>query len=195
MKLTGKEKSLLRVLLQADWRQQLRFGVEVSSRLVGNYEALFGDQAQSGVLKNSLEYAINCLFGAEPDRQLIRELLVACEQIAPESNSTDSMFLTSAQDACFSVCAILDFLLEHDATHIVIASRYAFDSVDLIAQELQQLSPSDPNLEQKIFHHPLMKREREFQESALSDLLRPVDIDQKQSLIAGVIHSPGTLLL
>lgn len=87
--------------------------------------------------------------------------------------------MTSAQDACFAVCGLLDYLLESDVDKIVQAATYATDSVDLYAQEIESMAPNDPQLEQKILTHRLMQRELAKQEEDLKAIELASSLNQE----------------
>ncbi len=153
--------SLKQRLEKLDSKRQLAFGVLCCERLLPNYLAFerdsgWGDFAQ-------VRKALNGIWAFLDDQALspqeIKSLTTSCESVAPDSGKFDSIYLTSAQDACFAVCALLDYLLESDAEKIVQAAAYATDSVDLYAQEIESMDPNDPQLERKILMHRLMQRE------------------------------------
>lgn len=105
-----------------------------------------------------------------PSSQEIKEATAFCEAVAPNSDDFVSLYVTSAQDACFSVCGLLDCLLKNDLDKVVQAATYATDSVDLYVQEIERMAPDDPQLEQKILTHRLMQRELAHQEQDLNAL-------------------------
>ena len=100
----------------------------------------------------------------------MESVTAACESVAPDSEDCDSLYVSFAQDACFAVCGLLDFLLENKIDKVVQAAAYAIDSVDLFVQEIEGMAPDDPELEQKILTHRLMLRELSQQEKDLAEI-------------------------
>lgn len=102
-----------------------------------------------------------------------------CESVGPDSDDFESLYTSFAQDACFAVCSLLDYLLKRDAARIVQAVRYATDSVDHFVQEIENMAPNDPELEQKIVTHPLMQRELAQQEKELQMIEQASSLDHE----------------
>jgi hypothetical protein len=69
------------------------------------------------------------------------------------------LYVSSAQDATFAVCALFDFLLDGDLGRLVGVPQLSTDTVDLVVQERENMDPGDPVLEQRILEHPLMQQE------------------------------------
>lgn len=152
-----------------DFNKALAFGVLCCERLLPNYLAFQQDSGWGDVthVRNALNCATASIYGQKPVVDEVKSLSVACESEAPNSDDFASVYVTSAQDACFAVCNLLDFLLEADINKIVQVATYATDSVDLYVQEIEGMSPADPSLEQKILMHRLMQRELAQQEDDL----------------------------
>ncbi|WP_423682130.1 DUF416 family protein [Undibacterium sp. WLHG33] len=149
--------------LAAQW--QLAFGASCCERLLPNYLA-FNIDAKWGnfaPIREALDLVWSSLEGHAYDRDTVQKLITICENVAPDSEDFTSLYVSFAQDACFSVCGLLDFLLKNDVKEIVQAATYAMSSVDLFVQELENMRPNDPDLELKILSHPLMQRELEKQ--------------------------------
>lgn len=85
--------------------------------------------------------------------------------------------MSFAQDACFSICGLLDFLLDPDTCKIVEVGAYATDSVDLYVQEIENMDSRAPDLERRILHHRLMQRELAKQREDLEIIARTSDLD------------------
>jgi uncharacterized protein YjaG (DUF416 family) len=127
------------------------------------------------------------VYGEAQTNKEIVDANSACELAAPSSDDFTSIYVTAAQDACFAVCSLLDYVLENDIDKIVQAATYATDSVDLFVQEADGIEPGDPELEAKILGHPLMQRELERQDSDLeamssADEISRSFIDQRKAL-------------
>lgn len=155
------ESRMTAAVVSLETHQQLALGAVCCERSLRNYyrfreEAKWGDPEP---LTRALNVAWWACRGFRTESNVVQELLVACEKVAPHSEDFDSIYTSAAQDAVFAICSLLDFLLEEDSGRIVNAARYATDTLDLIIQEQEDLDPQDPDLERKILEHPLMQRE------------------------------------
>lgn len=165
-------------LLAMEPRKQLAFGVCVCEALIPNYEH-FQAEAKWGDSKNLIDVMAQLRRGMQtgvmPTADAAKELAERCERAASATENSKSLYVTAAQDACFTVCCLLDFIVYPDTERIVQAATYATDSVDLVIQEVEGLSASDSALERKILEHPLMQRELRRQEEILAILESPSD--------------------
>lgn len=166
------DRQLLEALSKMEPLQQLMFGAACCERMLPSYE-LFMVEAASGNVQ-PLRDALDAIWGACAQILPKREwssLLAHCEQCAPESEDFDSLYTSAAQDTTFAVCALLEFLLDGNPTHVADAPRFSTDSVDLIVQERENMDPRDPDREQKILRHPLMQQELLRQQRDLADAM------------------------
>ncbi|WP_179958294.1 DUF416 family protein [Chitinimonas arctica] len=156
-------------LTKLDGNRQLAFGAFCCERLVPNYIAFQQDTdwGDFSSLRKALDIVWKFLSGESVSVQEIKNATQACELAAPSSDDFASLYVSSAQDACFSVCSLLDHLRENNVGRIVQAATYATDSVDLYIQEIEGLAPSDLLLDNKILVHPLMQRELTQQQEDL----------------------------
>ncbi|WP_137940382.1 DUF416 family protein [Chitinivorax sp. B] len=150
-------------------KQQLAFGALCCERLIPNYlmfqqDAGWGDNVP---VRKALDCVWAYLHDQTPSSQEIKNATASCESAAPNSEDFASLYVTSAQDACFAVCSLLDYLFKNDVDRVVQVATYATDSVDLYVQEIEGMEPNDPQLEQKILAHRLMQRELTQQEADL----------------------------
>ena len=158
-------------LTRLDDLQQLAFGAACCERLLPNYLAFQKESGWGNVgpIRDALNLVWLYLRGQQStSQQEINNLIVSCEAAAPDSEIYETLFVTSAQDACFAICSLLDYLVKTDPDKIVQVARYATDSVDLYVQEIENMLPNDPELEQRILNHPLMQRELMKQEKDIS---------------------------
>lgn len=141
--------------------KQLAFGAACCERLVPNYVLFQQDSGFGDVrpVRDALDLIWSFLEGRQVSENDINEATLACESAAPNSDISTSLFVTAAQDACFAICCLLDYLHENNVDKIVQVATYATDSVDLYVQEVEHLPPNDLQLEEKILAHPLMQRE------------------------------------
>lgn len=155
------EGALVARLADLDKSRQLVFGALCCERLLPNYlvfskEQAWGDMAR---LRQALDRVWQHLGGAGLDAREAVTLCDEVEAVVPDSESFDSLYVTAAQDACFAVCALYDFIVEPDTRHIADVARFATDSVDLYVQEIEQMPAMTPDLEYMITEHRLMQRE------------------------------------
>ena len=154
-------------LTKLNSKQQIAFGALCCERLLPNYLAFQQDSGwgNTSLVRNALD-TVWSYVNEQPEHLLeIQKAVENCESAIPDSDDFDSLYVTSAQDACFAICSLLDYIVDNDLSKIVQAANCSTDSVDLYVQEIENMSPNDPNLEQKILMHPLMQRELSQQES------------------------------
>ena len=155
-------------------QMQLAFGALCSERLLPNYEDFSAEtgHGDSSVLRNALELVWDKALHPALENTVLRETNVACESQAPSSETYESLMVTAAQDACFSLCALMDFVESADVERVVVAARYAVDSIDLYVQEVEKMDPADSRLEERILNHQLMQDELLRQRNSLLELKR-----------------------
>lgn len=162
----------------------LLFGLACCERMLPNYKK-FQDQFEWG---NSIEIRkiINEIWDTTQGKILpkkkINEYLRFCEENAPSSDNFDSELTTCAQNACFGLCNLLDFLIEKEIIHIVRAATSAIDSVDIFIQELEGMKPNSSTLEEEILTHRLMQTEIMYQAADL-DLLKKFSKDKDMATL------------
>ncbi|WP_438015509.1 DUF416 family protein [Sorangium sp. So ce315] len=163
---TFDERALIRRLRPLPWSCSLAFGAACASRLVPNYRR-FVEEAGWGDVRPII-CALDLVWGVASTQTPLAEaecwaLAGQCEAQAPDSESFQALFSSSAQDAVFAVCTLLDYCAERKPEQVALAARYATDSIDLYVQEIERMAPQDPTLEAKILAHPLMQQEMERQ--------------------------------
>lgn len=161
---------LAKLLSDLGRKEHLAFGAACCERLIPNYK-VFQQNVGWGEVEH-LRAAVNAVWDSLPaltiESQGMRLLLQNIEKSTPDSEEFDSLFVASAQDACFSVCSLIDYLLGEPSEKIVLIAQYCIDSIDLYVQETEEFDPRDPDLERKILTHPLMQAELERQDAELS---------------------------
>lgn len=160
-------------------QQQLAFGASCCTRLLPNYLAFLNDTGWGDIkpLRESLALVWAFLEGQAYSAETVKQLTALCEVATPDSDDFTSLYVSFAQDACFSICGLLDFLLGSDAGKIVQAATYATDSVDLYVQEIENMDPNSPDLERRILAHPLMQRELQKQRENLESIAQAPILD------------------
>lgn len=158
-------QSLKTVLASFNRRQQLAFGAMCCERLLPNYQAFQNDTGWGDItpIREALNFVWESVVTEAVNRDQVKTLTLRCEAVAPDSEYFESLFVSCAQDACFAVCNLLDFLLENEVDRVIQAAIYAIDSIDLYVQEIEEMDPGNPSLEADILSHSLMQRELEQQ--------------------------------
>ncbi len=159
----------------ANW-QRLSFLLSCAERTAPSYAAFsehhgWGDP---GALAQALDLGWKALAGQEVGAEEVRSCLSRCEAATPDTEDFDSEYVSAGLDAAVCCTLVLDFLLEDDVQKVVEAASLARDTVDMHIQEVEAMDPDDPDLEDRILHHPLMQRELERQREDL-DMLAPAE--------------------
>lgn len=179
------EKRLLRELSNMERHQQLAFGAGCCERMLPNYESFVEDAnwGDVAVLRRALDLVWQACEGTELGKVELRQTLAQCERYAPDSEDFTSVYTSLAQDAVFSICALIDFLLDGDLSSVVSVPRFSTDSVDLFVQEQERMDPTDPSREQKILEHPLMQQELLREQRDLAEA-RSISVADGAALLA-----------
>lgn len=156
------EVSVARRVGALPWNRALAFGCACAHRLIWSYRC-FAEETSSGDV-TPLVRALDLLWDASrtgvcPPDTVCRKFVSECEAQAPNSEVHASLFTTSAQEAAFAICSLLDYCIERKVEQVLLAARYPTDSVDLYVQEVEHMSPQDPDVEARILSHPLMQQE------------------------------------
>ncbi len=164
------KKKLLGKLIKLDNKRQLAFGVSCCERILPNYLAFQKNTGWGNIkpIRKAINLAWSSLSGNPHNPKDLKQAIIDCENVTPKSEDFVSFYADLAQDVCFAVYYLLDYLLENDINKIIYVATYATDSVDLYVQEIENMAPNDPELEQKILNHKLMQRELAQQEKELN---------------------------
>jgi uncharacterized protein len=165
----------------------LAFALSCAERLYPNYLAFVRAHAwgDSEAVRQALDLAWRAL-GPSPISAEERDTLLArCEAAAPDTEEFASGHVSAALDAACAACLLLEFLRDGDAGLVAQLAALCRDTVDMYVQELEQLAPPDPNLEERIHTHRLMQQELARQRADLA-LLRepPVAAEQLSALMS-----------
>ena len=142
-------------------RLRVAFGLSCCERMFPNYvafkrEVQWGDEQP---LRKALDELWKYVEGETLPHTQVSNLINECESVAPDSESFSALLTGSAQDACFAICSVLDYILQENPERIAQTSAFAIDTIDLYVQELENMAPSSPGLEERIRLHPLMQSE------------------------------------
>jgi uncharacterized protein YjaG (DUF416 family) len=166
--LNGLEEQLMGL----SFPNQLCFGASGCERAYPNYvlfskTKLWGDPS---ALRSGLDEAWNIACGEGMSSSRISELEERCKAVTPSSDDFPGADVTAAQEAGFMLTLLLQSCRERLVTYGVRIATFARDTVDLHIQTEEDLDPSDPDLEEKIANHPLMRMELERQKADLAAL-------------------------
>jgi uncharacterized protein len=165
-------------LSQIPWARQLAFAASCCERAFPNYVIFSGQEGwgDPAILRQCLDKTWNLIEGEPFPADQIRELKQRCEAATPDADDFESSMVGPGQEAAFCVHLLLDLCLERDPRHAVRISTWARDTIDSYVQHLENIDVADPEREQRIEGHPLMREELERQQSDLAYLKR-ADVD------------------
>lgn len=170
----------IKTLYELEPKKQLTFAYLACERLYPNYlnfvsKFQFGD---ASVLRTAIDYILSCILNGTIDSSLTKKLILSVEKNTPDTEDFDTIFVSSALDACTSVAEALDFLLDKQDSRIKDISTVAIDSVHMYIQEFESLDfNTDKNFQKKIYSHPLMVREIAIQTGIINYLSNCNSID------------------
>ncbi len=174
MEAAFNDKAAHQALGKLKSHQQLAIGAACCERMIPNY-ARFSSEEKWGDLsavRGGLDFVWDSCFQGAIGGVDVEQQLASCEAVIPDADDFSSLYVSSAQEAVFAVCTLLEFLRDRDAERVVGALRFSTDSVDLMVQEQESLDPRDPLLERKIVGHPLMQQELLRQRRDISEATR-----------------------
>lgn len=166
-------------------RSRIAYGLSCCERMLRNYIA-FKQKVQWGderPLQKALDELWKCVEGEEMAKSAAKQLYEACEVVAPDSDDFSELLTGSAQEACFSICCILEYLLHGDVEQIAQVSSFAIDTLDLYVSALLDGFDRTPHVifnrkerDEQIRLHPLMQRELARQDADLKFLASNPDL-------------------
>jgi uncharacterized protein len=168
-------------LEKLDTKAQLAFGAICCERLLPNYLAFIQEVAWGNIVffRDALDLVWSYIAGKKISIQEIKNNLSLCESVITDADDFPSLYASVARDACFSVCYLLEYLIEKNINAIVYIATYATDSVDMYVQVIEDLIPNSLDLEQRILEHPLMQRELLQQQKDIELVEKVGDVDSK----------------
>jgi uncharacterized protein YjaG (DUF416 family) len=182
---TYSKEEVQRRLESLPSRSRIAFGLSCCERMFRNYVACkqrinWGDEQP---LRKAIDELWKCVEGEEMAKSVAKQMYEACEAVAPNSDNFSELLTTSAQDACFSICCLLDYVLRGDTEQIAQASSFAIDTVDLYVSALLDGFSNTPRVifnkeehEEQIRLHPLMQHELARQDADLKLLATNPDL-------------------
>ncbi|WP_342376338.1 YjaG family protein [Myxococcus stipitatus] len=162
---------------QLSLHARLAFLLSCAERLIPNYAAFSRHHGwgHPGTLRDALDLGWRQLSGNAVERGEIEACLGYCEDMTPDTEDFQSAYVSAGLDAAVCCASILELLLKDDSAKVVDGASLACGTVDMHVQELERYDSQEPELEQKIFRHPLMQRELRRQREDL-DLLETMSL-------------------
>lgn len=182
---TYSKEEIQRRLEMLPHRSRVAFGLSCCERMLRNYitckqRIKWGDEQP---LQKALDELWKYVGGQAMDKSAAKQMYEDCEAVAPNSDNFSELLTTAAQDACFSICSVLDYVQQNNLEHIAQASSFAIDTLDLYISALldgfpttARAVPCNPEREERIRLHPLMQREIARQDADLKLLATNPDL-------------------
>ena len=154
------EDELKKKLVKLPFWKQLVFLLIVCQRLIPSFRAFAAETGFQGQtqLTSLLSKAWNSLSNGISSIDLSSEAALA-ESIAPDTEDFDSVLVSSALDAAVATSLLMKAFTDQQTDTIVEAVTLVRDSVDMYVQELEDMDPAAPDLEEIILGHELMQME------------------------------------
>lgn len=194
---TFDEEYMRSQLLKLVTWKQIAFLIFLCERLMPGFE-FFSDEVgykkNDKTLRQYLDKAAEMLMnGITKDK--LSKLAGKCEDLAPYPEDYDSLYVSTALDTAMSVSLLMKMFTDNNVEHVVDAATFITDSIDLYVQEIENMEPNDPDLEEKILSHKLMQKELETQEKDIEFLLKvDNDINISRSLFKERLESQKSCL-
>lgn len=178
-------------------QERLAFALSCVERMIPNYRYFQKkyDWGDSEVLLEAAEIAWLHLAGTVTHRRRVEEVVNKCEQVLPDTEDFDSIYVSSALDAGVACIELLNFVLASDISLVATIAELCIDSVDMYVQELEEMDAQHPNLEGNILTHPLMQAELERQANDRQLLLGRAAGDTSFSVLEMEWRNPSSSLL
>lgn len=176
------EDELKQKLVRLPFWKQLVFLLIVCQRLIPSFRAFAAETGFCGQseLTSLLSKAWDSLSNGVFSIDLSSEAALA-ESIAPDTEDFDTILVSSALDAAVATSLLMRAFIDQKTDTIVEAVTLVRDSVDMYVQELEDMDPADPDLEEKILVHELMQKELRRQREDL-EFLSTLDDDISVSM-------------
>jgi uncharacterized protein YjaG (DUF416 family) len=178
------EGELKQKLIKLPFWKQLAFLLIVCQRLLPSFQTFAAETGFQGKseLAGLLTKAWDSLLNSVSSTDFSSEATLA-ESLAPDTEDFDSAIVSSALDAAIATSLLMKAFSGQQTDTIVEAVTLIRDSVDMYAQELEDMDPADPDLEKNILGHELMQKELRRQREDL-EFLGTLDDDISVSMIA-----------
>ncbi len=176
------EIQLASMLIDLTPLQRVAFSLFCCERLYPNYVYFskkfnWGD---STVLRDALDQMWKYLEGDDVSDR-VDELTAKCNEITPNTEDFDSIYVSSALDSASTTILLLQLVKDDKVDTVVEIASLCNDTVDMYVQELDDMPPNDSELDNKILEHPFMQREIEQQRKDI-ELLNKANLSDTAEL-------------
>lgn len=178
------EDELKQKLVKLPFWKQLVFLLIVCQRLIPSFRAFAAETGGEGStqLRGLLAKTWDSLLNGVSHTDFSSEAALA-ESLAPDTEDFDSVLVSSALDAAVAISLLMKAFSDQQTDTIVEAVTLVIDSVDMYVQELEDMDPANPDLEENILGHELMQNELRRQREDL-EFLSILDDDASASMMA-----------
>lgn len=168
---TFDETSLLLKLEGMPAWKRVAFMAYCCERMLPNY-AVFKAQTSYGnsaVLRTALDAIWEWVENDQTSENLLM-LARQSEQQAPDTAEFSSSYTSAALDAATAIATTAEAISDATASKVIEVASLARDTIDLFVQEVDDLDPNDPRLDEKILRSDLMQAELRTQRQSLEKL-------------------------
>ena len=124
-------------------------------------------------LAKAVEFLYAAATTGKWSRKVAREVRIKVEESIPDiDNFMEYSSASYAFDASLAIDAALSFLATDDKQHVIDCVTHALNTVDMFVQELDDLDPNQPDLNQIIDNSQHLQRESQRQQGLLALLVK-----------------------
>lgn len=177
------ESQLIQALSALSVKHRVAFAASCCERLFPNYHAfaLMEHWGDPDLLRQALNEVWGVLDGVALPEKRIRELVRACEDVAPDTEDFVTFFTGAALNAASAVVYTLECCLDGDPKRTAIVGRLATDTIDAYLHIVNDpdtgYHTADPALHEWVRRAPLMVAELEKQQQDLEALKARPELD------------------
>lgn len=162
----------LRTFLGAlpQWKR-IAFMASCCERMLPNYRSFNSETGYGNpkILSDALTIIWDCI-ESDKVRSDIADIVVECEQQAPDTEDFGSIYTSAALDAANAIAVTLEALGDATEDRAIEVAALARDTVDLYVQQVEGLDPNGPDLEREILESRYMQDELRSQAQSLEML-------------------------
>ncbi len=178
-----------------DKRKQITFAYLTCERLFRNY-LHFSTQYKFGnpiLIRNVIDQIRRYINGYELTAAEAKQLINTVSINSPLPEKYDSIYASSALDACTVIIDSLNFIFDENTSRLVDISTMAFDTVDMFIQERDNLDFNvDMEFENKIQNDKLYKTEENIQIGIINYLTKIDSITEDDLNELNKLQKSGT---
>jgi uncharacterized protein YjaG (DUF416 family) len=169
--ITKHKAAIVAALSTMDRRKCSAFMLSICERMYPNFNAFSNEVGFNG--RHELRDSLDKLWFVFTDGANDIEHEAALNLVGnymPDTENYDTILVSSALDFGTCLTELIMYLEDEVLARPADVAGIALESVDMYVQEMENISPRDPDRETKIENHPLMKREILNQLSSISEL-------------------------